>query len=75
MQTIATSTIPQEVPLSALVPSPTNPRQHFDEDKLNELADFVTEAAMCRMVEGGAHSEGHITDEPPAPLDNLLELL
>lgn len=29
MQTIATSTIPQEVPLSALVPSPTNPRQHF----------------------------------------------
>ena len=40
-QTIATSAVPQEVPLSALVPSPTNPRQHFDEDKLNELADFV----------------------------------
>jgi hypothetical protein len=43
MQTsvIAPSTVPQEIPLALLVESSTNPRQHFEEKDLSELADFV----------------------------------
>jgi hypothetical protein len=51
MQTsvIAPSTVPQEVPLSLLVESPSNPRQHFDENDLKELADFVHGHKICLL--------------------------
>src|ERR1700761_4888769 len=50
MQTVAISTIPQEVPLSALVPSPTNPRQHFDESALRELAETIRKSGVYQAI-------------------------
>ena len=50
MQTtaIATSTVPQGIPLSLLVESPTNPRQHFEEDNLIELAETLPLSCVMR---------------------------
>ena len=47
---IAPSTVPQEVPLSLLVESPTNPRQHFDESDLKELADTVRKSGIYQAI-------------------------
>jgi ParB family chromosome partitioning protein len=52
MQTsvIAPSTVPQEVPLSLLVESPSNPRQHFDENDLKELADTIAKNGVYQAI-------------------------
>ena len=52
MQTsvISPSTVPQEVPLSLLVESPTNPRQQFDENDLKELADTISKNGVYQAI-------------------------
>jgi ParB family transcriptional regulator, chromosome partitioning protein len=52
MQTTAiqTNTTPQEVSLSLLVESSTNPRQHFAEDDLNELADTIRKSGVFQAI-------------------------
>jgi ParB/RepB/Spo0J family partition protein len=40
----------QDLPLDRLVPSPLNPRKHFDEGKLRELAQSITGAGMIEPV-------------------------
>jgi ParB family chromosome partitioning protein len=49
-QAIAPSTVPQEVPLSALIPSTTNPRQHFDEDSLKELSETIRKSGVYQAI-------------------------
>lgn len=58
----------QILPLHAIVPSPTNPRKHFDQAALDELADsikatvavdgmaseYTFEVGEFELVEGGA---------------------
>ena len=52
MQTIAITpnAVPQEVPLSLLVESATNPRQHFEEDDLNELAETIRKSGVYQAI-------------------------
>lgn len=52
MQTtvIAANTVPQEIPLSLLVESPTNPRQHFQDDDLNELAETIRKSGVFQAI-------------------------
>ena len=40
--------VPQEVPLSLLMESSTNPRQHFEDNDLNELAETIRSPASIR---------------------------
>jgi len=42
--------VPQEVPLSLLVESPTNPRQHFDEDDLKEIAETIRDKGIYQAI-------------------------
>ena len=41
MQTAITNDIPHELPIAMLTESPTNPRRHFDEAFLKELANSI----------------------------------
>lgn len=52
MQTvsIAPNAVPQEVPLSLLMESITNPRQHFEEDDLNELAETIRKSGVYQAI-------------------------
>lgn len=52
MQTIAITphAAPQEIPLSLLVESSTNPRQHFEEDNLNELAETIRKSGVFQAI-------------------------
>jgi ParB family chromosome partitioning protein len=52
MQTAAfrPATVPQEIPLSLLVESSTNPRQHFEDDDLNELADTIRKSGVFQAI-------------------------
>ena len=52
MQTtvIVTNTVPQEIPLSLLMESPTNPRQHFEDDDLNELAETIRKSGVLQAI-------------------------
>jgi ParB family transcriptional regulator, chromosome partitioning protein len=52
MQTsvIAPSTVPQEIPLTLLVESSTNPRQHFEEKDLNELAETIRKSGVYQAI-------------------------
>jgi ParB family chromosome partitioning protein len=52
MQTVAIkpNAVPQEVPLSLLMESSTNPRQHFEEDDLNELAETIRKSGIYQAI-------------------------
>jgi ParB family chromosome partitioning protein len=52
MQTAAfrPATVPQEIPLSLLVESSTNPRQHFEDDDLNELSDTIRKSGVFQAI-------------------------
>ena len=52
MQTVAITpnAVPQEVPLSLLMESTTNPRQHFEEDDLNELAKTIRKSGVFQAI-------------------------
>ncbi|HWH60656.1 MAG TPA: ParB/RepB/Spo0J family partition protein [Terriglobales bacterium] len=52
MQTaaITPNVVPQEVPLSLLIESTTNPRQHFEEDDLNELAETIRKSGVYQAI-------------------------
>ena len=52
MQTavITPNAVPQEVPLSLLMESATNPRQHFEEDDLNELAETIRKSGVYQAI-------------------------
>jgi ParB family chromosome partitioning protein len=52
MQTVAImpNAVPQEVPLSLLMESATNPRQHFEEDDLNELAETIRKSGVYQAI-------------------------
>ena len=41
---------PQEIPLSLLTESATNPRQHFEEDDLNELAETIRKSGVYQAI-------------------------
>jgi len=38
------------IPLDSIQPSPTNPRKHFDPDKLRELADSIKEHGLAQPI-------------------------
>lgn len=61
-QAILPSTVPQEIPLSVLVPSSTNPRQHFDEDDLKELSETIRKSGVYQAILA-------------RPKDNTLEIV
>ena len=49
----------EEIPVSAIVPNPLQPRLHFDEESLAELADSVREIGvlqpvLVRQIKGGS---------------------
>lgn len=52
MQTAAIkpNAVPQGIPLSLLVESSTNPRQHFAEDDLNELAETIRKSGVLQAI-------------------------
>lgn len=52
MQTVAITpnVVPQEVPLSLLIESATNPRQHFEEDDLKELAETIRKSGVYQAI-------------------------
>ena len=39
----------RDVSLAALIESPSNPRKRFDENGLNELADYVPRHISCLL--------------------------
>jgi ParB family transcriptional regulator, chromosome partitioning protein len=47
---ITPNAVPQEVPLSLLMESSTNPRQHFEEDDLNELAETIRKSGVFQAI-------------------------
>lgn len=52
MQTVAftPNAAPQEIPLSLLIESATNPRQHFEDDDLNELAETIRKSGVYQAI-------------------------
>lgn len=52
----------QDIPLDRLTPSPTNPRKHFDEAKLAELAESLTTQGVLQplVVAGTEHARGEL---------------
>ena len=58
MQPIAVSTVPQEVPLSLLVPSSTNPRQHFNEEDLQELSETIRKFGVFQAILARPKNQG-----------------
>jgi len=52
METIAitSATVPQDIPLSLLMESATNPRQHFEESTLNELAETIRKTGVFQAI-------------------------
>ena len=55
------------IPLTALIPSPTNPRTHFDPDKLNELAENFKLIGQLQPAVVRIMPEGKV------PTDRLLK--
>jgi len=49
-QSITPNVVAQEVPLSLLMPSSTNPRQHFNEEDLNELAETIRKSGVYQAI-------------------------
>ena len=58
MQAIAVNTVPQEVPLSLLVPSSTNPRQHFNEEDLKELSETIRKSGVFQAILARPKNDG-----------------
>ena len=52
MQTVAITpnAVPQEVPLALVMESTTNPRQHFEEDDLNGLAETIRKSGVYQAI-------------------------
>ncbi|MEV0971580.1 ParB/RepB/Spo0J family partition protein [Microtetraspora glauca] len=48
----------QEIPLEAIVPNPRQPRDVFDEDRLDELADSIKEVGLLQPIVVRALGEG-----------------
>lgn len=49
-QSITPNVVPQEVPLSLLTPSSTNPRQHFNEEDLKELSETIRKSGVYQAI-------------------------
>ena len=49
-QAITPNAVPQEVPLSLLTPSSTNPRQHFNEEDLKELSETIRKSGVFQAI-------------------------
>lgn len=49
----------QEVPLASIVPNPHQPRLHFDDDKLQELADSIKEHGILQPLVVTKQGEGY----------------
>jgi hypothetical protein len=47
MQTHVQNTEYRDLPVAALIESPSNPRKRFDEGSLSELAAYVAEHISC----------------------------
>lgn len=47
---MSTATQYQEIDIKMLFPSPTNPRKHFNEIKLNELADSIRQSGVHEPI-------------------------
>lgn len=48
--TFTPGTAPQEIPLALLTESLTNPRQHFEEDDLKELAETIRKSGVYQAI-------------------------
>lgn len=57
-QIITPNVVAQEVPLSLLTPSNTNPRQHFNEDDLNELAETIRKSGVYQAILARPREQG-----------------
>jgi len=57
-QAITPNAVPQEVPLSLLTPSSTNPRQHFNEEDLNELAETIRKSGVFQAILARPREQG-----------------
>jgi ParB family chromosome partitioning protein len=48
--TVVHTNTPQDIPLSLLVESPSNPRQHFEESGLEELAETIRKSGVFQAI-------------------------
>lgn len=57
-QSITPNAVPQEVPLSLLTPSSTNPRQHFNEEDLKELSETIRKSDVFQAILARPREQG-----------------
>jgi len=57
-QSITPNAVPQEIPLSLLTPSSTNPRQHFNEEDLKELAETIRKSGVYQAILARPREQG-----------------
>jgi ParB family transcriptional regulator, chromosome partitioning protein len=57
-QAFTPNAIPQEVPLSLLTPSSTNPRQHFNEEDLQELSETIRKSGVYQAILARPREQG-----------------